>query len=1136
MVITTEDELKLLMQEVESIKNRYSNRSGFSPTQRQIGQWPRAPTEITSDEVIDPALVSGALVDDLERLWEMRRVAQKAFVENNARKAVQKVANSRSRQAVTFQPGDFVYVYRVHKLRKRKAGGEALVDYARNKPTWVGPGTVVAPDGANLWITVWGELWKVAKEQCRLATNMEKHGVELVLSECKDLVEEYKKTSKRAGFKDLTEEPFPDLALEDEEAMDHETEDRQVRFDEVPDVSYSPSLLDEDLETPAVPVPAPLEARRVSVASQVTQDEPEAEEAQTVSLEEDTGTVAEPRPAPADMQNPDFVESARQSAMRADQLDGLPGEWRRRGGNRSEPYLSEFCWVTAEESEEFEAEEARRKVNFLLESERKEKKRGDYWIVDKVQGVAVKHHVRKRRSFFDPASDRSLPVPLQELDGSRHTMMNFLVNRSSQECQDTWTERQRPIQRDWWTGTSVFNLKTKATNEEIAAMEVLATEKRRSDDVDMRKENPKDLEEWKVADREEWDKVTATAAVRLLSLEESRQVRLELKAQGKLNRILPTKIARRYKPAEQPGEPTTKKSRLCIRGDLDPDILSLERFSPTVNTMNLAVMMQLAANENMTAQVGDLKNAFCQSQKLERKEGRLFFRIPPEGVQGVHEDQLVEIIAGCYGLVDAPLHWRKSLTEQLRLLGYIQSTLDPCLFKLYSGRKLVGMIAVEVDDLFMAGHREHLERVSQLRQKFVFGKFVTLKETPEGAAFNGRRIKQLPDGEFKIDMQKFVEERLNEIVLEKGRSSQKKEPATVQEVAAARAVCGALNWLAKEGRPDAAGPASLLSSRLASLKVEDIYTINDVVKNLKKNSELALRIQPLKDMKFCVVSDASFGNDNMHSQGGQMILCHENGLQENKRVKSNLLWWRSGRLQRVVNSTLAAETQSLSRGMGDLLWTMVLFEELQDESFSIREWPQRLSGKDVLALASSRSSETLKGSLAVVDAKSLYDQLCKETIGGQDKRTAIEIQIIREDLASLGGKIRWVDHPAMVADPLTKVKGSCDPMYRVLTTGEFQLVAEVEHMQARSQAKEQGQTNMDLRRFGVNKTLGSCEHDLTEWAPWHQMFPRLFDHQPRGPRIMCAVWQRDHWVTCIKQKGSSAFCWVHTKYTYYDVL
>lgn len=201
-----------------------------------------------------------------------------------------------------------------------------------------------------------------------------------------------------------------------------------------------------------------------------------------------------------------------------------------------------------------------------------------------------------------------------------------------------------------------------------------------------------------------------------------------------------------------------------------------------------------------------------------------------------------------------------------------------------------------------------------------------------------------------------------------------------------RGVCGSLNWLSKEGRPDASGPSSLTSSKLTNLKVEDIITLNEVVRSLKKHSDMVLRVQPLQNMKFGVVTDASFGNDNMHSQGGQMIISHEEGLKENKRVKANLLWWRSARLQRVVNSTLAAETQSLSRGLGDLPWLLVLHEELCDPSFSLREWPQRLSGRQVMAMMSAETSEKLKGSLAEVDAKSLYDQLCKDTIGGQDKK------------------------------------------------------------------------------------------------------------------------------------------------------
>lgn len=126
-----------------------------------------------------------------------------------------------------------------------------------------------------------------------------------------------------------------------------------------------------------------------------------------------------------------------------------------------------------------------------------------------------------------------------------------------------------------------------------------------------------------------------------------------------------------------------------------------------------------------------------------------------------------------------------------------------------------------------------------------------------------------------------------------------------------------------------------------------------------------------------------------------------------------------------MNSTLAAETQSLSRGIGDLLRVMVLFEEILDCSFNLnQEWPEKLRGKEVMALASSSSSEALKGCLAIVVTKSLYDHLSRDTIGGQDKRTAIEIQIIREDFNSVHGQMRWIDHPAVVTDTLTKVKGS----------------------------------------------------------------------------------------------------------------
>ena len=461
----------------------------------------------------------------------------------------------------------------------------------------------------------------------------------------------------------------------------------------------------------------------------------------------------------------------------------------------------------------------------------------------------------------------------------------------------------------------------------------------------------------------------------------------------------------------------------------------------------------------MKATVGDLKNAFCQSRPLLRPNGALYFQQPKEGVIGLHREQIVRIINGWYGLVDAPLHWRKSLTEDLKALGYESSALDPCIFKLYDPKRqtLQGAIAVEVDDLFTVGHERHHQMMKELQRKYTFGKYVVLQDEPDGAAFNGRRIKQTKDGGFLIDMCKFVEERLQQVTLEKGRSSLKKEPATEREKSEARATCGALNWLSKEGRPDAAGPSSLMASKLSRLTVEQL---NSVVKDLKEHSTLSLMIQPLKKMKLSVVTDASYANNGFHSQGCHLVIAHESWLRDGVAAPTNILSWRSAKLQRVVNSAMAAETQSLSKGLAELTWTMLLMKELQDGRLNIRDWRQQLKTEELMVISSEATEEYLKESLAVVDAKSLYDHLSRETIGGSDKRTAIEIQI---------------EPMAMIADGLTKIGGSNIALRKVVMSGMFSIKPTDDAMQLRESAKKAGHSTAEIRRFGNDHILGGCE-------------------------------------------------------------
>ena len=257
---------------------------------------------------------------------------------------------------------------------------------------------MVTVDGANLWITVWGELWKVAREQCRLATNSEKEGIELVLKECAELIDEYKKTSKRAGYKDLTEEPWPDLEEEDgeeaaEEVVKERGEKRKVRFQEDDDL-YEPTTEEEtddrgDLE----------ERRRASRESVQTREEPEGEDEMSRrtesmnSLPEATGPSIELEgpeeasrsviPAGNPMQDPRYREAVRVSTLRADRLDGVPAKPERNpaGAVRSEreeragPYLAEILMLEeAEEDHEKELDRSRERLNRLMAETQQRKK------------------------------------------------------------------------------------------------------------------------------------------------------------------------------------------------------------------------------------------------------------------------------------------------------------------------------------------------------------------------------------------------------------------------------------------------------------------------------------------------------------------------------------------------------------------------------------------------------------------------------------------------------------------------------------------------------------------------------------------------------------------------------------------
>ena len=931
-------------------------------------------------------------------MLQIRQAAMEAFLKHTAKAALQRAEHGRSRVMKEFKLGELVYVYRV-PLRRR---GER----ENNKPKWVGPGSIIMIEGANVWISMRGELWKCAKEQVRRATSEEEQASEMLKEEYAELKEQLARGSSKRSFQDISGWGIP--PEEDDPPILPRPPTRR-RTQEAEGEAPGGEVHEERMEEGTA------EATGTTDGSDSTEDSSTTEEPEReVVQEQEPLTDAVIDAAVASRHHNENLDGTLRGRGRED----LYGPTRRRLERMWGPYRGGVAPVDEEEEQERggEADE-------------------DYWIYDEDRSSIVRVHQVARRVRFTPSSTRGCPVPLAALTSGRRTYREYGDGSTSTD-RGRWRAEvgKKEVQTRWWVGFTEFKLRKK-----VAGLHLMV--KRGSDEVlekDIKGEE--EWEKWRVADGAEWSKVEATGAVRTMSIEESREVEQQLSEAGLQRRILPSRIVRRWKPGDQPGTPPSRKSRWCIRGDKDPDLLDLVRHAPTVTTSTLAIALQICACQGWDAAVGDLRNAFMQSERLVRPSGRLYCQQPKGGLPGLHSEQLIEILAGAYGLGDAPAHWRKTLKKAIFDIGMSQSVLDPTVYKWYDGGVLEGLVVVEVDDLLIMGTSKFFQRFEGLKQRFEFGKFVKVKEQEEGTSFNGRRIRHV-NGDFMIDMEKFVKERLEPVSLDRGRKAE--DPATPEEKERTRAVVGSLTWAAKEGRPDAAAAASLVASSLANLKVQDIMDLNRAVKIVKQRPDLHLKIQAIDPNRlgWGVVTDASFANASKgRSQGAHAVIAYDQRLLDHGRGKCNLLHWRSGKIQRVANSTLAAETQSMSRGLGELSWTVTVYNELMKEGFNLKKWEEELQRRQLQAFASESSEPALIQGVCVVDAKSLFDHLSKETVGTtSDKRTALEMQVIRQTLAETGTKVRWVPHPRMIVDALTKKQGNVQPLINLLDSGILEL-------------------------------------------------------------------------------------------------
>ena len=128
-----------------------------------------------------------------------------------------------------------------------------------------------------------------------------------------------------------------------------------------------------------------------------------------------------------------------------------------------------------------------------------------------------------------------------------------------------------------------------------------------------------------------------------------------------------------------------------------------------------------------------------------------------------------------------------------------------------------------------------------------------------------------------------------------------------------------------------------------------------------------------------------------------------------------------------------------------------------DPKFDLAEFKQSIKAQAELVLQKADADKTLRESLLVLDAKSLYGNLMKDGNQPQDKFTALDVAIARERIDGMGVQVRWVEHQSMIVDALTKLGANPATLFEVIEKGTFRLVAEGDRLEERLRRRETGQ-------------------------------------------------------------------------------
>ncbi len=154
------------------------------------------------------------------------------------------------------------------------------------------------------------------------------------------------------------------------------------------------------------------------------------------------------------------------------------------------------------------------------------------------------------------------------------------------------------------------------------------------------------------------------------------------------------------------------KSRLCIMGNLEK-VERLQTYSPTVSREMTLLSIHIMAVNQWTVRTLDVKQAFLQSDELERE----VYVLPPIE-SGLDDKTVWKLRVAVYGLADGSREWYKTTRRHLLESGLLEVTTEPSLFYSVNEQgRLDGILAAHVDDFLYGGENSFLNKIETFKAK-----------------------------------------------------------------------------------------------------------------------------------------------------------------------------------------------------------------------------------------------------------------------------------------------------------------------------------------------------------------------------------------------------------------------------------